>query len=277
MDRRTFLKIPAAGLLISDKGGLNPPIPPAAAPNPALARPDLSAGFTRRGLTLPPGIKIDFTSFGVRIRDIITGSGDEKPRLAALIDDMWHHKKLPLLDSNSDSELLLWSKEGDKDELICHPNQAAMTALGGFLVSEIKLHAVNGATAEYLGVAMRLKPNGGKSATAGTAARPAVILDGADSFRYFREVQAIRGDTLRNTVYFASLHFGGIADEYLRFGSPPLGDKYNNYDIDSPYCFPVKFKATFTGKDSPLIYQISKSGRLMVATDDEATDYRKYV
>jgi hypothetical protein len=274
MDRRAFLAMPAGFLLVSDKDGLQAPAAPAAAPGASLARQNRWAGIRRRDMVPPQGMTIDFTGRGVQIRNAIAGSGSEKPPLAALLDDMWHSKKLPLLDS--DSGMLLWSR--NKDEMMCYPNQAAMAALGGFPVDEIKLHAIDGHTAAYLGYAMILKPDAGKSMSAGTAARPAVILDGADSFQDFREEMAGYGNTLQGAVYFISLHFSDTPEQYLKLGGLPLSprDKYAGYDMASPYCFPIKFKAAFTGKDSPVIYRISKSGRFSPEAADEAMAYRGY-
>jgi hypothetical protein len=100
---------------------------------------------------------------------------------------MWHTQSLPLFDIGSLNRRMLWSGDEQKDQLLCHPNRANMEALGGFLVSEIKLHAVSEVlNSGYIGVAMLLKSNADKTEKASAAAkRPVVVFDAIETFEDF--------------------------------------------------------------------------------------------
>jgi hypothetical protein len=285
MDRRTFLKLPVAGLpavVLSATGiaSLNTPdlipvnytFPPVAAGNSAL-KAKLAAQAGRRALTPPAGLKIDFGSLGVRITDRTVGLVTQKPRLAALADEMWHAQKQPLLDSNAG--MLLWSREGSQDELLCYPNQEAMAALGGFLIKKIVLHAVETIVGEYLGPAMVLRPNVQASIQASSTERPVVVFEGADSVQQFAREHSRIGSSMRHTHYFVSLHFSATPEKGLEFGCAPV-PRYAAYDLADPYCFPVKFKASRLEKDAPFVYRICKIGRFGSAGDENAPGYLCY-
>jgi hypothetical protein len=252
-----------------------------------FAKQNLFGEFRNCGLALPHGMIIDPNNPKelqvTVVNSVIPTNLPEpvKPRLAVVVDYIWHTQSLPLFNFTFGSQLMLWSKEENKDELLCHPKRVTMEALGGFLVEEIKLHAVHGKTGEYFGVAMKLKFDTGKSEAASkTAGRPAAVFDAVVSFETFKMLIAGRGETLDSAIYFVSLHFtakplpGG---KFFECPPLPFGDGYidSSYDCKSPYCFPVNFTEISTAAGQTH-YRIRKGHKLMSEADDEVPDFEKY-